>query len=230
MHAGRATTLAACLVIVLSSGGRAAEPSVREFWQLLEQIGAVLVSVSSLGEGEVHEGAIWLTDLATGRRHAVAPEPIYAYPVLEADGALVALSNHNLVRIDGATGQARTIASDVHLRKLIGVAPDGTILALADEGALGRPALVSPSGEVSLSAAPDSRKERRDVAILNNESRAYVGDRGLIVDRSDHGFDVFLMTAGGRRNLTNCGTDACGQPALSNDGRQVVYIRSVAAR
>jgi len=230
MRAGRTTTLAACLVMVLSSGGRASEPSVREFWRLLEQVGAVLVSVSSLGEGEVREGAIWLTDLETGRRHEVAPDPIYAYPVLEPSGALVALSKHNLVRIDVATGQARMIASDVHLRKLIGVAPDGTILALADEGALGQPALVSPSGEVRLYAAPDSRKERRDVAILNNESRAYAGDRGLIVDRSDHGFDVYLMTTGGRQNLTDCGTDACGQPALSNDGRQVVYIRGAAAR
>jgi hypothetical protein len=217
------------MVVVLSSGGYAGEPAITEFWRLLDQIGAVLVSVSSLGEGEVREGAIWLTDLDTGRRHEVAHDPIYTYPVLAPGGALVALSNHKLVRIDVATGQTRTIASDAHLRKLIGVAPDGTILALADEGALGRPALVSPSGEISVPAAPDSREERRDVAILNNESRAYSGNRGLIVDRSDQGFDVFLLTPGGRQNLTDCGTDVCGQPALSNDGRQAAYIRGVAA-
>jgi hypothetical protein len=134
------------------------------------------------------------------------------------------------VHIDAGSGEVHLLAAAAGLRTLIGVAADGTILALSDQGALGRPTLVSPRGRVTELADPASRDERRNVAILGNESRAYAGGRTVIVDRSEHGFDVFLLAGGQRRDLTSCGDDACGQPALSSDSRRLVYIRSGSTR
>ena len=212
------------------SGASGAEQPDSVFWQLFRQIGAVLVSVSSLGEGEARQGSIWLTELDNGRARQVVAEPIYSYPVLDPGGeTVIALRGGDIVRLDIATGQVGTLASDTRLRKLVGVAADGTILAVLEEGALGRPVMVSSAGTMSVMPAPETREERRNVALLSDESRAYSGDRTLVVDRSEHGFDVYLITSGGRRNITTCGEDACGQPALSNDGKSVVYIRGPAA-
>ena len=218
----------AAWLAVFSAGFTAsgAETSASAFWGLVNQIGAVLVAVSSLGEGEAQRGAVWVAELDGSARHVLAVDPVYAHPVLGPDGGVIALRGADLVHIDAATGEVRLLAAAAGLRKLIGVAPDGTILALSNQGPLGRPTLISPRGEVTVLAEPASQDDRRKVAILNNESRAYAGGRSLIVDRSEHGFDVFLLADGHRRDLTACGEDDCGQPALSSDNRRLVYIRS----
>ena len=83
--------------------------------------------------------------------------------------------------------------------KLLGVAPNGLLLGLVADGALGRPATLSPSGELTLFPRPDSDDERRRIALLQQESRRFEDGYELRVDRSGRSFDVYLRKPDGAR-------------------------------
>jgi hypothetical protein len=215
-------TLAAAIALLPAAGN--ADPR-DVFWAGVRRIGLVLESIGKLGEGDADAGAVWIADVAGGPPRAVTREGGYAWPVPDGRGAIVALRGGRVVRIDAASGATTSLADGPPLRKLVGVAADGTVLAVADGGPLGRPALIEADGKVVLLPEPAEREQRRDLGVLLSESRLYDGGRRLTVDRTPGtrgGFDVYLNG----QNLSRCGGDACGQPALSPDGRHVVFIRA----
>jgi hypothetical protein len=215
--------LLACMLALLPTGVRGDPRDL--FWAGIRRIGIVLESIVKLGEGGADSGAIWIAEPGGGPPRAVTTEAGYAWPVLNARGdTIFALRGERAVRIDAATGTASPLPAGPPLRKLVGATPDGTVLAIAVDGPFGRPALIASDGKIALLPAPEDEAQRRHLAVLLSESRVYDGGRRLTVDRSSRsrrGFDVFLDG----RNVSDCGSDACGQPALSADGRRVVFIR-----
>lgn len=168
---------------------------------------------------------------------AVTPTPARPQETLSevftADGeAVLALRGASLVRVHlGSASPPVTLARDTPLTQLLGARPDGSVVGVVPEGPFGRLATVTPNGSVTLLPAPATREEKRLMAALLGESRAYLNDRKLLVDRADYedrarrGFDVYIERAGERLNLSRCETAACGQPSLSLQGDWVAYIR-----
>jgi hypothetical protein len=114
-------------------------------------------------------------------------------------------------------------------RKLIGVSPDGSILGIVAGSPRARPALVTPDAALRLLPPPESEQDRKNISLLLQENRAYADGRTLLVKRSargGRGFDVFLVTPEGERNLSDCGDERCSQPSLSPDGNRVLYVRT----
>ena len=204
------------------------------FWAIVEQLGHRLKSVGSLGEGGTDEGQVWMVELGTGERRALTQESDFSWPVLGRDEVTVyALRLGQLVRLDPGAGDPIPLGPSGGIEKLVGVAADGTILAILREGRPGRPALIAPDGSVTALPLPETPDEKRNIAILLSENRAFSGDRRLVVDRAENvpdprrrGFDVYLVSDGVRRNLSQCGSDSCGQPSMSPAGDRVLYIRA----
>jgi len=78
---------------------------------------------------------------------------------------------------------------------------------------------------------PETSEERRLNGLLLQEDRDYANGWRLEIRRSargGRGFDVFLITDGATRNISDCGDDACGQPSLAPDaGRCSTSARPV---
>ena len=75
---------------------------------------------------------------------------------------------------------------------------------------------------------PATEEEKRALARLMQDARAYDGGETLTVDRSQRGgrgFDVFLRVAGITHNLSDCGDDYCQQASLAPDRRRALFVR-----
>ena len=232
---GRQKLACAGLALLLSATPTPARPQETLsdiVWTILDGLGITMAPVGQLGEGGASKGEIWIATSDGSKRHRLTDRVEYSWPVFTADGeAVLALRGASLVRIEAGSAAPVTLADDAPLTKLVGARPDGSVVGIVPEGPFGRLAIVTPSGSVTLLPAPASREEKRLMAALLGESRAYRDDRKLLVDRADYedrtrrGFDVYIETAKGRLNLSRCETAACGQPSLSPQGDWVAYIR-----
>ena len=194
--------------------------------------GMVLESIGSLGGGPGTAGELWAVDLdASGRpspARRVGELSDISWPVVGADGAsFVALRGGQVVRLDPGGAVAAVLAEGGGWRKLLGE-QDGTVLGLVRQDGETLPAQLAADGSLQLGAAPTTDEERRALARLQQDARAYSGNVALVVDRSERGgrgFDVFLRSANGIVNLSDCGDDYCGQASLSPDRRRAVFVR-----
>lgn len=202
--------------------------AVSRFWAVLNKLGVVLDNVASLSDGGVAKGAVWTYRLSTGERRRVTKGDDFSWPVLAPGKDYgFALRGTQLVRFGMNDGQVAVIADNLKGR-LIAVTAAGEVLALLDEGELGRLATISPSGTMNRLPAAKNREDRRRMAALASESRAYSG--GIVLDLrrasgSQTGFDVFLVKDGSAADLTSCGDARCGQPSLSPDRDRLLYVR-----
>jgi hypothetical protein len=197
------------------------------FWGGLGQINMLFKGAGNLASGATH-GAIWRLDLVTGNQHQVGSGDTLSWPVgATADGPVFALQGRQLVRF-GADG-TQALVSDGTWRKLLGVLPDGSVLGFVVAEPRARPALLSLDRTMRVLPAPETDEDRQREAFALQEERDYADDTHLRVRRSERGgqgFDVFLIKDGTQRNLTDCGSDRCGQPSLTDDGRALLYIRA----
>jgi hypothetical protein len=210
-----------------ASGGRMA----RVFAAGLEQLSLVFKGIGSLGGGAT-SGEIWRLDLRTGERRRIGNTADLAWPVPSPDGtAVYALRDSQVLRIPIAGGGETPIGAPADWRKLLGILPDGTVLGFVEGEPRPRPALMTPDGgHVDLVAPVDEAEQKRNGALLQ-EGRDYAdGVRLEMRDstRGGRGRDVFLIDHTGARNLTDCGDDFCGQPARSQDGVTIFYVRGPA--
>jgi hypothetical protein len=134
-----------------------------------------------------------------------------------------------VVRLVIDNGQESPVGAPADWRKLLGVLPDGTVLGFVEADPLPRPALLQPDGSrVDLSPPADEAGLERNGTLLQ-ERRDYAdGIRLEVRDsmRGGRGSDVFMIGGATTRDLTDCGDDVCGQPARTQDGTAVFYIRS----
>jgi hypothetical protein len=201
---------------------------------LVGYFGMVLESIGSLGGGPSGPGELWAVELDPSGRPS-APRRVgdvadVSWPVVGADRAsFVALQAGRVVRLDQSGAVTEILAEGVGWRKLLGEQADGSVLGLLRRDGETRPARIGANGSVQVGDAPAGDDEKRALARLQQDARAYSGDRALLVDRSERGgrgFDVFLRTPDGTFNLSDCGDDYCGQASLSPDQRRVVFIRA----
>lgn len=224
-------TCAAALALAGAAGE--AKPKKKgpmdSIWAALNKLGVALDNISSLSDGGVERGAVWLMDMRTGERRRVTAATDLAWPIWARDGRSgYALRGTDLVRFPIAGGSTSAVATGLPDGRLIAALDNGRILALLNEGPLGRLAVVSRDGKLERLPVPVSAEDKARVVALASESRAYVGGTAIEVRRapgSDTGFDVFLVRTYSGSNLTACGDSRCGQPDWSAELDRLLYIR-----
>ena len=188
-------------------------------------------------DDEPRAGSLWIADLATGSIRPVA-EGQYRSPIFLPDGGILALQGETVVRFPPGSTTPATRLTEKNLDKLVGVnsrEPDQVLTVL--KGADGRsiPAVLSLHNG-TLSRLPMDWKSQDDVralAHLQEWERSY-GNLKLAVQRvrksglggTREWQDVFLLRQNeDPRNISNCNGVDCGQPSLSSDHNQVVFIK-----
>jgi len=194
----------------------------------LDSLRLALNGIGSLAGGTESSGAIWQVDLRTGETQRIGSAADLAWPVPSPNGQVViALRGKQVVTIAVGDGRETSLGPPAEWRKLIGVAPDGTVLGFLEGAPRPHPALLAPSGR--LTELPAGETERKRNALLLQEMRDYADGVRLEVRDSEHGGrgrDIFLIEGPKQRNLSNCGDDLCLQPSRSTDGNHVFYIRA----
>lgn len=183
-------------------------------------------------------GNIWVGPTDKGTPKALTTDGGYTSPIFSPDGRVYALRGGAVVRLPQETGAGVAVHQVRGALKLVGFDvknPDDLVVLLEASGT------GSPLGVLSLTSGrvtplpydPASDEERRMLARIRSDERQY-GTIGVYTNAesrrgSSRGLrwtDVYVrIGSAAARNLSKC--DAiCGQPAVSPDGRRVVFIQS----
>lgn len=220
------------------SGGVFAQESVI---QKLLRIAGLTASPSQVRAPAetVYPGNIWVVPADRGAPKALTLDGGYTSPIFSPDGRVYALKGDTLVRLPQETGAGVAVHKVPRAVKLVGF--DGSNaddLVVLLEPAAGR----SPLAVVSLRSGrttplavdPVSEEQRRMLTQIRAQERSYGttsvythAERRRGTSRNSEWTDVYIRS-GGRppRNVSACNGINCAQPALSPDGRSIVFIKS----
>lgn len=138
------------------ASGTAASGLERVFWGGVEALHFMFQAIGTLSGGP-QRGAVWQFDIATRARVRVGSGTAFAWPIQGLDGQTVfALQAGQVVKVGLADGRETNIGPQAAWRKLIGVAPDSTILGLVQEA------------EGVQAGAVDARRSVRGIAAKHN--------------------------------------------------------------
>ena len=233
----RLPRLCAGLIFLLLSGfSQAQQTSLLQRMLLFLGIDSSPVEMKG-ADDEPRAGSLWIADLATGSTRPVA-EGQYRSPIFLPDGGILALQGETVVRFPPGSTTPATRLTDKNIDKLVGVntrEPDQVLTVLKDPDGRPLPAVLSLH-DGALSRLPMDWKSQDDVralAHLQEWERSY-GNLKLVVQRvrksgmggTREWQDVFLLRQNeSPRNISNCGGVDCGQPSLSSDHNQIVFIK-----
>ena len=230
------TGLAAALVLSMPAAA-AAETLVQK---LLRIAGLTAAPTQMRGPAdEVEPGNIWIAPADKGAAKALTTDGGYTSPLFSPDGRVYALRGGTLVRLPQETGAGVAVHKVPGAVKLVGF--DGAnaddLVLLLDAPRAGSPlgVLSLKSGRVTpLPYDAASEEQRRMLAQIRGQEREYgtttvytktESRRGL--SRNLQWTDVYIRRGtAAPRNVSACDGVNCVQPALSPDGRGVVFIKT----
>ena len=230
------TGLAAALVLSMPAAA-AAETLVQK---LLRIAGLTAAPTQMRGPAdEVEPGNIWIAPADKGAAKALTTDGGYTSPLFSPDGRVYALKGGTLVRLPQETGAGVAVHKVPGAVKLVGF--DGAnaddLVLLLDAPRAGSPlgVLSLKSGRVTpLPYDAASEEQRRMLAQIRGQEREYgtttvytktESRRGLA--RSLQWTDVYIRRGtAAPRNVSTCDGVRCVQPALSPDGRGVLFIKA----
>ena len=229
-------------VVLLLSAAAAAQESLL---QRLLRIAGLTAAPSQLRgpAAAAAPGNIWIVPADRGTPKALTLDGGYTSPIFSTDGRVYALKGDTLVRLPQETGAGVAVHKVPRAVKLVGFdsanADELVVLLDAPQGS-------SPLGVVSLRSGrvtplpvdPASDEQRRLLAQIRGQERLYGRtsvytrtERRRGVSRTQEWSDVFIRSGDAApRNVSACNGVSCVQPALSPDGRSVVFIKTAAAR
>ena len=228
-------------VLALSSAVTAQESLLK---RLLRIAGLTAAPSQLRGPAEaVAPGNIWIVPTDRGTPKALTLDGGYTSPIFSTDGRVYALKGDTLVRLPQETGAGVAVHKVPRALKLVGFdsANADELVVLLDA-----PQNSSPLGVVSLRSGgvtplpvdPASDEQRRMLAQIRGQERLYGRtsvytrtERRGGVARNQEWSDVFIRAGDAApRNVSACNGVDCVQPALSPDGRSIVFIKTAAAR
>jgi hypothetical protein len=203
------------------------------FKQLIDYLHVTFENIGSLGESSVAYGQIWSVAFDASGKPAkpvkISAASDLAWPVLGPNGRTIyAIQQDRIVQLGGDGQSIIAVDKQKQWTRLFGVTEHGDVLGMVYEDDASILATLHRNGKITQSPAPKSDEEEKRKSILEQENRAYAGNRSLYVERSTRGgrgFDVFFKRGEEVVNVSDCGDDACGQPSLSPDFRIVLYVR-----
>jgi hypothetical protein len=190
---------------------------------------------------EVSSGDLWVAVLNSGSKRALTSGGGYRSPIfLPGTSDILALRGSDVVRVPLAGGEGTRLYSIASITKLVGAGVDNLsevlILLQSESGSHPRVALlaVSSGAVTAVPYDPASPQELKMVESLEGWSRTY-GDKHVYVDKVTKSamsgpvewVDV-IYAAGDAKpmNISNCDGSNCGQPSLSSDGHQLVFVKA----
>jgi hypothetical protein len=209
--------------------------------QRLLRIAGLTAAPSQLrGPAEaVEPGNIWVVPIDRGAPKALTLDGGYTSPIFSTDGRVYALKGDTLVRLPQETGAGAAVHKVPRAVKLVGFdaanADELVVLLDADAGSPPLGVLSLRSGRVTpLPVDPASEEQRRMLAQIRGQERSYGTtsvytrtERRRGMSRNIEWSDVFIRSGDGApRNVSACNGVNCVQPALSPDGRSVVFIKA----
>lgn len=232
----------ACLLVLLgllcSARSVASQtPPKPSFWELVLRIAGVSATPSHLKGPEAAPlmGDVWIANLAQQTRQRLTWEGTYRSPIfLQGDTAILALQDDDIVRIptDGATAESLYRIPEV--AKLVGISKDDPdkILTLShtSQGHLAVGLLSLREGKIMPLAYDHTNPEARSMlAHLLAWDRVYGTTTVSVKPVSTtvrEQTDVYLQQGNTAPiNISQCMEATCGQPALAQHGKQVVFIK-----
>lgn len=231
--------LALFVPTTLSQESRTEESSFLD--KVLDFLGVSVTTGKLKGPGdEVEEGDIWIAKLDSRiQRIRVTREGGYRSPVfMPKDGDIMALQGDDVVHIPmfGAfSGEPEKLWSIAGIRKIVGLHredKDKALILRQDESGISVGIFSLTSGEVTPLPYQSEGKKGNMLIHLKGWKRVY-GDTKVYVEiqheigRPGEWTDVFIKRDDqDALNVSQCKGVNCGQPSLSPDGSQVVYIRA----
>lgn len=215
------------------------------FWQKALRILGISVTPSALkGDDDAVIGDVWLADLRTGVACRLTREGGYRSPLVLPDAQTAwALKGEAIYEIplDGGAARDRfTIKGIVKLAAVEVETRKHVLLLREDEARQMVVELLSLADgkRTALPYDPASDKDKQMLAYLRSWERRYDGGKFTLYAQSEskdgpadkriEWRDVYLKEAGREAlNLSRCDGVNCGQPALSLNGRYVVYIKAL---
>jgi hypothetical protein len=184
-------------------------------------------------------GNIWVVPADRGAPKALTLDGGYTSPIFSPDGRVYALKGDTLVRLPQETGAGVAVHKVPRAVKLVGFdgsnADELVVLVDAGPGASPLASVSLRSGRVTpLAVDPASEAHQRILAQIRAQERTYgttrVSTRAHRRDsasRTTQSSDVFVRSgAGAARNASACNGAPCAEPALSPDGRSIVFIKA----
>lgn len=224
------------LLVTPVTGASAAE----SFWTTVTRVLGISATPSPLrNPEEVEAGDIWLANVAQNTHVPLTRDGGYRSPVFApGDAHILALQGETLVRLPKTRETPERLYTVKGMTKIVRfdqTDQDKALILLKEGGETLVGLLSLASGQTAL--LPYERTSKRDqsmVAHLQGWERIY-GDTTLYVQRETtlgmvgtiEWTDVYLKRGETPpQNLSKCDGINCGQPSLSHDGGQVVYIRA----
>jgi hypothetical protein len=235
-HIGRYALHLAC--VMLATGFLMAQQRTETFWQKVMRVLGVSATPGSLRSpnGEF-DGDIWMVTTSTNpTKRQITRRGSYRSPVFDSGGtSLLALRGNSLVRVAIASGEAAEIRSVDGVEKLIGFNRDESDQLLIIANGAPRFLSIAKGQQVPI---PYNANLRDDLAMLNHlrgwardygDSRVYVNhERKPALGGDLEWMDVYWKrNSANPVNVSECDGVRCGQPSLSPDGKNVVYIRAM---
>jgi hypothetical protein len=233
--------LALLLALVSAGLAQAQTPRPKEtLLQKLLRIAGLTAAPSQMrAPGDLQPGDIWITEIGPSARRALTQGGTYHSPVFEPGGtsAVYALRDDVVVRIPLAGGVPEDRGRVPQAMKLVGFDGTDELVVLIEPELRASPLVVLSLKSARLNPLPydpESPEEQRVLAFVRGGERVY-GDtrvytrtesrRGL--SRTIEWMDVYLARgAAAPLNVSMCDGTDCGEPALSQDGQRVAYVRS----
>jgi hypothetical protein len=187
----------------------------------------------------VTPGNIWVVPSDRGAPKALTLDGGYTSPIFSTDGRVYALKGDTLVRLPQETGAGVAVHNVPRAVKLVGFDRSNAddLVVLIDAGPGGSPlATVSlRTGRVTpLAVDPASEAQQRMVAQIRAQERTYGttsvstrAQRRRSGSSTTEWSDVYVRSGNGAaRNASACNGVNCAEPALSPDGRSIVFIKA----
>jgi hypothetical protein len=185
-------------------------------------------------------GQVWVAELDSGRTRAITDSVGYRSPVfIAASRDIIALKGTEVWLLPAESLQRKRLFSVDGITKLVASSADDPdkVLVLLSNVSGGHPRV----GMLSISTTKVTPElydatSRQDLQIVENMQgwEKVYGDKRIYVKRETkqalsgpvEWTDVFQKANGEEPvNVSRCGGANCGQPSMSADGQQVVFVR-----
>ena len=230
------------LLLASISPDLAAQKKKESFWQRLLRFAGISATPSAqkAPDDGVTAGDIWLVRVDSNDKLRLTNDGGYRSPVfLAGDKSILALKGNSVVKLAIPAGTSNRLFNLKGVVKLVGLNmddPDSILILLEHQD--GHPALGILSlkiGQVTeISPDGEDQEFRRALAHAQGWERVYGTTKVYVKTEVKNDLagplewsDVYLKHSKTEpKNLSQCDGINCGQPSLSQDGRQVVYIKA----
>ena len=231
-----------CLMCLILLAMPSAEAWAESFWETVVSFLGISATPSQLKgpDDEIKAGEIWVIHLDRKTPSQITTAGGYRSPVfMPGDTQILALRGQTLVRISVVGGEPERLLTVPGIIKIVGFHTkdhDKVLMLTQSEADRLMVGLISlQSGQViPLSYDRQSDIDQRLLSHLQEWERVYDRTAVYVQRETKPGpagpmewTDVFLKQGGHEPvNVSQCNEANCGQPSLSHDGRQVVFVKA----